>query len=78
MRDEFKTGKNPYLGALDDDETPVYRTWQCQILKSEAKRALQSTPENRDFRKRLRISEIKIKSVVEVGIRNSIDGALVV
>jgi hypothetical protein len=28
--------------------------------------------------KRLRISEIKIKSVVEVGIRNSFDGALVV
>ena len=28
--------------------------------------------------KRLRISEIMIKSVVEVGIRNSFDGALVV
>jgi hypothetical protein len=31
------------LGALNDDETPIYRTWQCQTLKSEAKRALQST-----------------------------------
>lgn len=34
--------------------------------------------QNEVVRKRLRISEIMIKSVVEVGIRNSFDGALVV
>ena len=37
----LKQEKIPYLGALDD-ETPIYRTWQCQTLKSEAKQAPQS------------------------------------
>jgi hypothetical protein len=44
LKDDFETGENPHLGALDDDVRPIYRTWQCQTLKSGVKRALQSTP----------------------------------